>query len=188
MGFDSNRFIAGFTGSLAFQLFHPLDVLRTRLQSIDSSSHNNLPYQLSYKRLIGDMLKKEGYWALYRGTMFSMSMNIFLGLFFMLNERLKRSLENLAFFNKNQTFKFFCSSSILSFFFAGLYSPFYSVKTWLLLDINSYENKLSSKQAFRKIKEQFGYRGFYRGFFPLAIMGFNGTITVGLNDYFRHRW
>lgn len=38
------------------------------------------------------MIKKEGIWALYRGTLFSMSMNIFLGLFFMTNERLKKFL------------------------------------------------------------------------------------------------
>ena len=39
------------------------------------------------------MIKKEGLWTLYRGTMFSMSMNVFLGVFFMTNERLKKLLE-----------------------------------------------------------------------------------------------
>jgi len=82
-----------------------------------------------------------------------MTMNVFLGLFFMMNERLKKNLETLKFFEKNQNLKFFVSSSILSFFFAILYSPFYVIKTWLLLDINSYKKSLSTYNAFKKIKQ-----------------------------------
>lgn len=117
-----------------------------------------------------------------------MSMNVFLGLFFMTNERLKRKLETFEFFSKNQNLKFFFSSSLLAFIFASFYSPFYVIKTWLLLDVNRYEKSLSTFQAAKLIYQKTGIKGFYRGFFPMMIMGLNGTLTVGLNDVFRNHF
>jgi hypothetical protein len=40
--------------------------------------------------LVFDAIKKEGFRGMFRGTAFSMSMNVFLGLFFMINEKVKR--------------------------------------------------------------------------------------------------
>ena len=68
--------------------------------------------------------------------MFSMSMNVFLGLFFMLNEKLKRKIATQERFNKRKNITALVSTGSLSFIFAILYSPFFVIKTWLLLDIN----------------------------------------------------
>lgn len=38
------------------------------------------------------MLKQEGIWSLYRGALFSMTTNILLGVFFVTNEKMKKTL------------------------------------------------------------------------------------------------
>ncbi len=98
MGFDKDRFIAGFAGAGAFQLFHPLDVIRTRLQTIDKCKHQNINYSANYLSLMKEMVRKEGIYSLYRGNMYSVSINVVLGLFFMTNEKLKKQLERVRYF------------------------------------------------------------------------------------------
>lgn len=44
------------------------------------------------------MLKKEGFWSLYRGAAFSMITNVFLGIFFVTNEKMKKLLAKKPYF------------------------------------------------------------------------------------------
>lgn len=119
---------------------------------------------------------------MFRGSLFSMSMNVFLGLFFMVNEKAKRKIQTSIYFSNRPKTATLVSTGSLSFIFAILYSPFYVVRTWLLLDINSGKSKMSSLETFKTIKQRLGYKGFYRGFLPTLIMGLNGTLTVCTND------
>lgn len=38
---------------------------------------------------------------MFRGSVFSMSMNVFLGLFFMINEKFKRKISSLKYFENS---------------------------------------------------------------------------------------
>ena len=125
-------------------MLHPLDVIRTRLQSIDTTGVNNVPYKRHYKDMIVDAIRREGLRGMFRGTLFSMSMNVFLGMFFMVNEKLKRRIQSSPKFERSPKIASVFSTLGLSFTFAVLYSPFYVVRTWLLLDINKGDQKMSS--------------------------------------------
>ncbi len=145
--FDKDFFIAGFFGSITYQILHPFDVLRTRMQSIDKSKFNNIKYKPTYRSLIKEMIRKEGVWSLYRGTMFTLSVNVFLGFFFMLNNKFGKILKSKQFFVEHEKTRFFLSSFTVSFFFASLYNPLYVIKTWILLDVKKFDKALTIKSA-----------------------------------------
>ncbi len=77
--------------------------------------------------MIFDAIKKEGIKGMFRGTLFSMTMNVFLGLFFMVNEKVKRKISTLKNFEKSPKLATLVSTAGLSFGFPLLYSPFYVV-------------------------------------------------------------
>jgi len=118
--------------------------------------------------------------------MFSVSTNVLLGLFFMINEKQKKILKTKIYFQKHQFIGNCLSVTFLCYFFAFLYTPFYSIKTYILLNTSTYENKLNTKSIIKKIFREDGVKGFYRGFLPMVILGLNGSLTVLLNDIMRN--
>lgn len=183
--FDFDRFIAGFAGGLALQLLHPLDLIKTRLQSLDGSKYSNTPQYNSYKDAVKSILYREGKFGLFKGMWFSMFTNILIGSFFMVNERFKRKLKQNEYFRRHPGKEAFTSAFSVSFMFSSFATPFYVVKTWKLLENREKNVTPSVYKMIKDIKNTHGYIGFYRGFFSMVIMGINGTITVGLNDYLK---
>ena len=183
--FDIDRFIAGFSGGLALQLLHPLDLIKTRLQSLDGSRFSNTPQYSNYRDAVRSIIRQEGKFGLFKGMWFSMLTNILIGSFFMVNERFKRKLKQREFFKQHPGVEAFSSAFGVSFLFSVLATPFYVIKTWKLLETKEVNVTPSALRVMRDIKRSHGYIGFYRGFLTMTIMGINGTITVGLNDYLK---
>lgn len=183
--FDFDRFIAGFTGGLAMQVLHPLDLLKTRLQSFDGSKYSNTKQYMSYRDAVASIVRQEGKLGLFKGMWFSLLTNVLIGSFFMVNERVKRQLKKKEFFIRHPGAEAFISAFGVSFVFSIFSTPFYVIKTWKLLENKEVNVTPSTFKMIRDIKRTHGYAGFYRGFFAMTIMGINGTITVGLNDYLR---
>ncbi len=120
---------------------------------MDNSKFQNIIYSKSYSKMLKQIYKKEGVFSLYRGTLFSMSMNMLLGLFFMINEKLKRTLNKTILLNDYPRFQMVISSSSLSFLFAMFYSPFFTIKTWLLLNTSEYKKRPSTLKIIRQISK-----------------------------------
>ena len=67
---------AAFKAQLCIQLLHPLEVIRTRLQSHDGSTRNLVPnYRNSAITAASEILREEGLAGLYRGAGFSLVAN-----------------------------------------------------------------------------------------------------------------
>lgn len=181
MGLDRDRFIAGFVGGLSFQLLHPLDVMRVRLQINDKSAYRNVPRYASYRDLLARTVRREGLWALYKGASYSFFTNCLLGAFFVCNEAAKRRLARLPALAERPKLVLFLSSAL-----AVLYNPILVLKTWKLLDLSDYRRTPSIAELFRRVRAQGGYAGFFRGCFLTFTVGLNGAFTVYFNDYFRH--
>jgi len=182
---DYDRFIAGFTGGLALQMLHPLDLIKTRLQSVDGTKFINTRQYTSYKDAIKSIIQQEGKLGLFKGMWFSMFTNILIGSFFMVNDKLKRRLKKREFFERHPGIEAFTSAFGVSFLFSLFATPFYVIKTWKLLESNNINVTPSAFKIVKEIKKTHGYIGFYRGFITMTVMGVNGTITVGLNDYLK---
>lgn len=182
---DIDRFIAGFAGGLALQLLHPLDLIKTRLQTMDGSPFSNTPQYANYRNAVKSILRTEGRLGLFKGMWFSMVTNVLIGSFFMVNERVKRRMRQRDFFRERPAVEAFASAFGVSFLFSVLATPFYVVKTWKLLETKEKNTTTSAVGIVKDIKRSHGYMGFYRGFIAMTVMGINGTITVGLNDYFK---
>lgn len=183
--FDTDRFIAGFAGGLVLQFLHPLDLLRTRLQTIHSSSYlNSLNYK-SYRQAVSHILRKEGRRGLYKGVTFSFLTNIMIGGFFAVNALAKSQLQKKQNLKDRNVLISFISAGGTSFFFAGIMTPFYVIKTWKLLETDSMNKTKNFMLTGKEIMKEGGGRAFYRGFAAMLAMGFNGTLTVFLNDYFK---
>lgn len=187
MGFDSDRFIAGFLGGVSFQLLHPLDVLRVRFQTLDGSKFGNVPHSSSYRQMITRMLQTEGRLALYKGVTFSFFTNMLLGMFFMINERIKKKMKTLPGFAERPGAIVLAAPLICSSVLALLFNPFMVLKTWKLLDQNKLNETPSIPKLIRIIKEKQGWRAFYRGYFLTFSVGLNGSFTVFFNDYIKYK-
>lgn len=183
--FDFDRFIAGFAGGLALQILHPLDLIKTRLQSGDGTKYSNTPHYNNYHNAVKSIIKQEGRFGLFKGMWFSMVTNILIGSFFMVNEKVKRRLKQRDFFRQHPGVEVFTSAFGVSVVFSLLATPFYVIKTWKLLETKEKNITPSAYRIIGNIKNSHGYLGFYRGFVAMTVMGINGTITVGLNDYFK---
>lgn len=185
MNFDINRFIAGFVGCLSFQILHPLDVLRTRMQSMDGSKTQNIPYEKNYRSLIINMIKKEGIWSLYRGVLYTLPLNLLIGIFFSVHEKIKKNLNKIKYLNNRIHLNSILSTSGLGFFFSIILNPFYTIKVWLLLDVKKYKKKMNILKAVQKIHKIYGKKGFYRGFVSTYFLTFNKTLGIFFNDIFK---
>lgn len=134
---------------------------------------------------VKSIMHYEGRLALFKGVSFSFVTNMIIGLFFMVNERTKKRLQRNEFFEHHPGVRAFTSAFGVSFLFSIVATPLYVIKTWKLLETNQKNITPSAFKMIGDIKRTHGRSGFYRGFLAMNIMGLNGTITVGLNDYFK---
>jgi hypothetical protein len=185
MNNDLKIFTSGFVGCLSFQLFHPFELIKVRMQSMDGSKFSNLPYEKSYKSLLINMVKKEGIWSFYRGVIYTLPLNFIVGTFFLLHEKLKKSLDKNVHLKKRYHLNSMLSTSILGFLFSICLNPFYTIKVWIFLDTKKFNNKTNFLNAVRSIKKEAGLRGFYRGYFLTYFLSFNKTLSIFFNDFFK---
>ena len=134
------------------------------------------------------MIKKEGFWSFYRGVIYTLPLNLLVGIFFSLHEKIKKDLKKLKMLKNNPHFVSILSTSVLGFGFSFVLNPFYTIKVWLLLDINKFDKKLNFLQACKKIKRIYGFKGFYKGFFSTYLLSFNKSFGIFLNDFFKFEY
>ena len=183
---DYDRFVAGFCGGLAFQLLHPFDLVRTRLQTAVLSQDKGMSSRYKgYIQAVRSIRLNEGKRGLFKGSVFSFVTNIMVGGFFAVNDYAKKRLRRSSRWENKEGTVVFLSAFGSSFFFAALMTPFYVVKTWKLLDTANFNKTDNVFRVVRNIVNDTGYKGFFRGFAAMLAMGFNGTLTVTINDHFK---
>ncbi|KRX09176.1 Mitochondrial carrier domain [Pseudocohnilembus persalinus] len=168
--------LAAFGSSFVLGLLHPLDVIKTRLQSHDGSKINNIvPKYNSIIDAVQQIKKNEGLKGFYKGYLFSFcAASISRVLFFTLYEKSKDYYKNAS-FNKLQD-KHVMISSLTSGVCATLITtPLWVIKTRMLLNTNhNITGKQNFKQAVNSIYKDHNIQGFWKGLsvsLPLCLHG-----------------
>lgn len=176
---DYDRFIAGFVSGFSFQLLHPLDLIRIRLQAADKSQFTNVPRYRSYRELLQSMLKHEGLRSFYKGVLFSIIPNASFGFFMMFNHFFKKKLQKHSTFADRPTLTSFASAAVSAFSISAVFNPLYVIKTWKVIDQQQFAQRLSMWQTAKQIAAQNGVFGFMRGYSMMVLTAVNGTLTLG---------
>lgn len=185
---DWDRFIAGFVSGFSFQLLHPLDLMRIRFQAGSRSQFTNLPRYNSYNELFQKMRQQEGLRSFYKGVLFSIIPNASFGFFMMFNHFFKQKLQTIQFFRQQQGILQFAAAAGSSFLISAFFNPLYVVKTWKVIDQNSFQQRLSMWQICSEIKCKNGLMGFMRGYTLMVVTAVNGSLTLGIIDWFKYKY
>ena len=177
-----DRAMAGGISSLAIQLAHPIDLMKTRMQVSDPKGHSNVPVFIKYSDLALHIYRTEGFRALYKGVTFSVIPNLLITGYFVTNPLFKELLDHLPFFHKYPNIKILTSNLFLSAFMAFVATPLYVLKTRKLTDTNRFEESKSIREIKNEIKKTMGRRGFLRGTTMTFIIGINGGVTTATID------
>lgn len=167
---------AGVMGSLSIQILHPFDVIKTRAQASESMHNSN------YKNMIvtaRNIFHNEGIRSFYKGIGVSVfASNVSYGLFFALYRKSKN------YFNDIENFKVknFISGLVSSVIAVGIVQPLWTIKTRKLLDTNHYNNVRKYNYFINEIYSQYGFKGFYRGYFLSLVLGMNAVIQLSFYD------
>jgi len=176
---DWDRFTAGFLSGFAFQVLHPLDLMRIRFQAVDHSSHSNVPRYSSYRDLWRKVKVNEGLRSLYKGVLFSIIPNASFGFFMMFNHFFRKKLQKFDFFSVHPNLAAFGAAAASAFSISAVFNPLYVVKTWKVIDQNRFDQRLSFWKVCREIRQRNGWLGFMRGYWMMVLTAVNGTITLG---------
>jgi solute carrier family 25 carnitine/acylcarnitine transporter 20/29 len=147
--------IAGsLSGFAATSICHPLDTIRTRIQS---SNHTTI------YRCVSSLIKTEGVFAFYRGFLPPFSAQVlYKSIIFSVNEYSRKQLSKFTSFNSNFNLIFF------SGLFSGLINSIVVTPIELIRNKQMLQNNQNSKTSvYNDIKiiiRQYGLIGLWRGF------------------------
>ena len=177
-----DRAIAGAISSLAIQLAHPIDLMKTRMQVSDPRGHSNVPVFSQYSDLALHIYRTEGFRALFKGVTFSVVPNLLITGYFITNPIFKRMLDRIPFFHDYPNAKIVTSNLFLSASMAFIATPLYVLKTRKLTDTNRFDQSKSIRQIKNEVSATMGSRGFLRGTTMTFIIGINGGVTTATID------
>jgi solute carrier family 25 folate transporter 32 len=178
--------IAGFCGGFASTIVcHPLDLLRIRY-SVNDNNAALRPHYRSYLHAATSIIKAEGIRGLYQGlTPNIIASPLAWGLYFQFYHQMHPHFNQLS--NISQSFQNLIVGCIAGASVMAATNPLWVAKTRLCLQ---YENEATKTyrgmiHCLRKILQDEGIKGWYRGFVPALFGTLNGAIQFAIYNYLK---
>jgi solute carrier family 25 folate transporter 32 len=171
--------IAASLATVMEQILHPLEVIKTRLQSHDGQVKNNaVPNYKGITNASINILSNEGIRGLYRGVLITtFSMNVAKTIYFGVYGQQKEKYEHV--YGKHSQWPTLIASSVAAFTSTTLTSPLWVTKTRVLLTTSSNDiGAKSVRRVVREIYQQYGIYGFYRGMTLSLLLCTQGVIQL----------
>uniref|UniRef100_A0AC34FUU0 Mitochondrial folate transporter/carrier n=1 Tax=Panagrolaimus sp. ES5 TaxID=591445 RepID=A0AC34FUU0_9BILA len=184
---DYKQLIAGFSGGFAATIVcHPLDLLRIRY-SVNDNNASLRPQYRSYFHAVKSIVEAEGIRGLYQGlTPNIIASPLAWGLYFQFYHQMHphfnylSDVVSLPF--QNLVVGCAAGASVMA-----VSNPLWVAKTRLCLQ---YENEGAKKyrgmiHCLKKILQEEGIKGWYRGFVPALFGTLNGAIQFAIYNYLK---
>lgn len=188
---------ASTAGALQTVFWHPLDVLKTRMQVQDARLQGGeLPRYRSLVHAIRSIAQLEGPRGFFRGVLPSvLGSSLAWGIQMPLYAHLKQTIGAESVGSQHErTFFYFAPRDIVCSFSAGCITnlvvhPVFLIKTRMQLqaqpDSLGRSTYRSSTHAILSIVREEGVGGLYRGFYPSLLLSTHGAILLASYDHFK---
>jgi hypothetical protein len=170
----------GASGFLSEGLLHPIDVIKTRLQSVSNEKFNSI------NDVIRKTLYKDGPRGFFKGFSVVITTGLPITALYFLSYELSVRMYDKLLPHSDTLGKQFLSGMTAQVFAGLMFTPRDIIKERLQIQVGDRKLYNGPVDAVKKIIAQNGIRGLYKGYWEsLALWGPYGGIYLALYDWFK---